>query len=118
MKTEREPRLSPRMQQAIEELKGLVREHYPDATFQVARSPEDPHIIHLWTTVDVPDTTQVVDTVLERVLELQIEQKLPIHVIPVQPRDRALEIMRQQDEARKKRVHHPNHEHGEQRYGT
>src|SRR5947209_16488883 len=89
MKSEREPRLRPRMQAAVDELKGLLRELYPDATFQVLRSPEDSRSVFLWTTVDVPDTTEVVDAVLDRVLQFQIEQHLPIHVIPVQPTRRA-----------------------------
>ena len=77
------------MQAAVDELKGLLRELYPDATFQVRRSPEDSRSVFLWTTVDVPDTTEVVDAVLDRVLQFQIEQHLPIHVIPVQPTRRA-----------------------------
>lgn len=95
MKSEREPRVSPRMQRAVEELKGLVRERYPQATFQVTRSPDDRRSIHVVTTVDVPDTTEVVDAVLDRVLQLQIEEKLPVHVIPVRPRERALAMLRE-----------------------
>ncbi len=94
IRTEREPKLAPRMQTAIEELKGLVREHYPDATFHVTRNPEDPRSIHLMTIVDVPDTTEVVDAVLDRVLKMQIEEKLPVHVIPVRPRERVLAMLR------------------------
>ena len=90
MKAEQEPRLGPRMHAAVEELKALVRQHYPDATFEVASSPEEPCIVHLWTTVDVPDTTEVVDAVLARVLELQIDEGLPIYVVPVQPVPRVL----------------------------
>jgi len=68
MSAEREVRLRPCMQAAVEDLKSLVQQRYPEATFQVRRSPEDPKSIYLWTTVDVPDTTAVVDTVLDRVL--------------------------------------------------
>jgi hypothetical protein len=107
MKTEREPKLAPRMQQAIEELKGLVRERYPEATFRVTRSPEDPRSIHLMTTVDVPDTTEVVDAVLDRVLDMQIEEKLPVHVIPVRPRERVLAMLRAEQEAPRKAGHMP-----------
>jgi hypothetical protein len=51
MRSEREAKLGPRMQQAVEELKGLVLEHYPEASFRVAPSLEEPAIVHLWTTV-------------------------------------------------------------------
>ncbi len=63
------------MQHAVDELKGPVRERYPDASFRVTRSPEDGRIIHLMTTVVMPDTTEVVDAALERVLTLQLEDK-------------------------------------------
>jgi hypothetical protein len=98
MKTEQEPRLSSRMQRAIEQLKGLVHERYPDATFRIRRSPEEWRSIDLVTTVDVPDTTEVVDAVLDRVLELQLKDKLRIHVVPVRPRARVLSMLREQVE--------------------
>ena len=91
MKATREPKLRPRMQQAVEELKGLVRERYPEAGFRVARSPEDPRIIHLWAIVD-EDGDVVIDVVIDRMMEIQIEDELPIFVIPVRPGERALEM--------------------------
>ena len=94
MRTEREPKVSQRMHRALTELQDLVREHYPDASFRVVRSADDARAIHLLTTVDVPDTTEVVDVVLERVLAFQIDQGLPIHVIPLRPRARVLEMLR------------------------
>jgi hypothetical protein len=87
------------MRQAVDELQLLIRQRYPDATFSVVRSPEDPRIVHLMTTVDVPDTTEVVDAVLDRVLALQIEERLPVHVIPVRPRERVLAMLRAEQEA-------------------
>lgn len=104
MKAERALRLAPRMQAAIEELKALVLDHYPDATFRVARSPEESRIVHLWTTVDVPDMDEVLDVVIDRVTELQLDEKLPVHVIPVRPRERVLALFQAQEEARAKRV--------------
>jgi hypothetical protein len=91
------------MRHAVDELKGLVQERYPQATFHVTRSPEDRSVIHLVTTVDVPDTTEVVDAVLDRVLQLQIDENLPVHVIPVRPRDRVLAMAREQHAERKPR---------------
>ncbi|HZU07460.1 MAG TPA: hypothetical protein VFB73_15965 [Chloroflexota bacterium] len=95
MKTQRAPKLSPRMQAAIEELKALVRAHYPDATFRVARSPEEPGSIELIATVDAADTDAVLDVVIDRVLQFQLEDRLPIHVIPVRPRERVLAMLRE-----------------------
>ncbi len=107
MKTEHEPRLSSRMQGAIEELKGLVRENYPGATFRVTRSPEDHRSIHLLATVDVEDRDEVMDVVVDRVMQLQIQEKLPIHVIPVRPRARVLAMLRAEHLARQKRLDMP-----------
>lgn len=83
MKTEREPRLSPRMQRGIEELKGLIQQRYPDAAFEVTCSPEDRHIVHLKPVVDVEDRDEVMDVVIDRMMELQIDEHLPLFVVPV-----------------------------------
>jgi hypothetical protein len=104
MRTEREPRLRPRMQQAVEELKGLVREHYPDATFRLARSAEEPRIVHLFTTVDVEDTDAVLDGVIDRVTQFQTDEHLPIHVIPVRPRERVLATLRSAEKTTTRRA--------------
>ncbi len=94
MKTEREPKLAPRMQTAIEELKGLVRERYPDATFQVTRSPEDQKTILLKPVVEIDDRDEVMDVVIDRLVELQSEQQLPLFVVPTRPQARRDAIRR------------------------
>lgn len=83
MTAQREPKLRPKMQQAIEELKEIIRRKYPEATFRVERSPEDPRIIELMPTVDVEDTDEVMDVVVGRLGELQIEERLPLFVVPL-----------------------------------
>ena len=98
MRQESEPKLQPRMRQAVEELKGLVREHYPDATFQVARSPEEPGTVHLLATIDREDLDEVLDPIIDRIVELQTDERLPVHVIPVQPRERALAMLRTKED--------------------
>ena len=79
----------PKVQHAIEELKGLILGRYPTAQFRVGRGQDDPEAIHLVTTVDVDDTDEVVDLTLEREQQLQIQEELPIFVIPIQPLERA-----------------------------
>lgn len=97
MKHEHEPRLSPRMQRGIDELKRLIQQRYPDATFQVTRSPEDRRIVHLKSVVDVDDRDEVMDVVIDRLVELQTEEQLPVFVVPVRPpaRNEALRVARQ-----------------------
>lgn len=83
----------PRIQSALSELQELIRERYPDATFEVSEG-EDPEGIYLNATVDVEDTDEVVDVFIERMLELQIEEQLPVYVFPNRPLERVLEELR------------------------
>jgi hypothetical protein len=85
----------PRIQQAIAELEALIRADYPEASFQVGVG-EDPEGVYLTATVDVADTDAVMDVVIDRLLELQIDEALPIYVIPIEPPARALEAIRRQ----------------------
>jgi len=63
----------------------MILQHYPDASFEVGRGQDDPAAIHLMTTVDVEDTDDVIDVVIDRLMQMQIEDDLPIFVIPVRP---------------------------------
>ena len=58
--------VAPQMHAALEELKDLVRQRYPDATFRVARSPENPETVLLKPVIDVEDRDEVVDVVIDR----------------------------------------------------
>jgi len=93
--------LAPKVVRAVEELEGMVRAHYPSATFQVARAADDPESILLWTTVDVDDPDEVGDLVLDRLLEMQIDEGIPIHLIPVRTPERVMASMK--TEPRRKR---------------
>jgi len=88
--------LNGRMMVALAELEGIIRRRYPDAQFQVTRSQDDPAVLHLTAIVDVEDTEEVVDTVIARMMELQIEEELPIFVIPVRPRERVAALLESQ----------------------
>jgi hypothetical protein len=80
--------LDPRIASAVDELQTLIRQRYPDAQFEVVRDRDDPTAIHLTTTVDTDEPDDVVDVVIDRLLELQVEERLPIHVIPLLPFER------------------------------
>lgn len=80
--------LDPHAQRAVEELQGLIQEHYPAATFAVQRGEDDPAAIHLLATVDLDDTDAVLDLVIERMMAFQIEEQLPVYVIPIRPVER------------------------------
>lgn len=100
MKAERRRPGDTRTRAALAELKQLVRQRYPDATFAVRRGEDDPDCIHLVATVDVEDGGEVIEAVVERLMEIQIEQGLPIFVIPLRPRESVLAMRRDAEEAR------------------
>ncbi len=82
--------LDERTQGALSELQGAISRRYPTAAFEVSRAADDPNSIHLIATVDVDDPDEVGDLVIDRVVELQAEEDLPIHVIPVRTPARVL----------------------------
>jgi hypothetical protein len=91
-----EETLDARRRKAIEELSSLIRQHYPTATFAVSPDPDDPDIRILWATVDVDDTDQVLDLVLERQLQWQIEEGVPVYVVPIRTPERNATLLPEQ----------------------
>jgi hypothetical protein len=86
---------TPRMEDALDELRALIASRYPEATFSVSVG-EDPDGIYLTATVDVEDMDEVVDVFLDRMVDLQIEEELPIFVVAVRPLVRNAEILARQ----------------------
>ena len=86
----------PRIQAAAKELQESILQGYPDATFALTVG-DDPVGVYLHATVDIEDTDEVIDLIIDRMLELQIEEELPIYVIPVRPIERVL-AMRARDQ--------------------
>ena len=82
-----------RIRDALTELQEMIQQKYPTATFEVSRG-DDPEGIYLTPTVDVEDVGEVFDVVVDRLLEMQVEEGLPVYVIPVRPLARVLEAMR------------------------
>ena len=74
------------MQQALSELQALISKRYPDATFRVTRSPENPETV--LPVVDVDDRDEVMDVVIDRLGELQSEEQLSLLVVPTRPKAR------------------------------
>lgn len=77
----------PRVESALEELRALIRWHYPNALFAVERG-EEPDGLWLTATVDIEDPDEVFDLVVDRLLEMQIEERLPVHVLPLRTPER------------------------------
>lgn len=77
--------LEPRLTRALDELRTLIRTHYPEAQFAVRRDVDDPATIQLMATVAIEEPDDVLDVVIDRLLALQVEERVPIHVIPLRP---------------------------------
>ncbi len=75
----------PRMQDAIAELKALVLSRYPDATFEVFPS-SNVNGVYLRINVAIDEPGDVSDLILARVVDMQLDDELPLYPIPVRPR--------------------------------
>ncbi len=84
----------PRIQAALAELRERILRHFPAATFDVHLSP-DGDIVWLDAIVDVDDLDEVTDIVLEREVELQVEEGVPVGVMGRWPEERIAEYDRQ-----------------------
>jgi hypothetical protein len=76
-----------RLATAIGELQTLVKQRFPTANFQVGEG-EDPDGTYLRAIVDVEDTDEVMETVVSRLVTLQVEEHLPLYFIPLRPSER------------------------------
>ena len=86
--SEQTSELDLRTRQAIGELQLAITQRYPAASFEVSRAADDPASIHLVAVVDVDDPDEVADLVIDRVVELQVDERIPIHVIPLRTPER------------------------------
>jgi hypothetical protein len=98
MRSERSVQLSPRMDDALRELQTLITGRFPEATF-VVEEGSDPVGVYLVTTVDIPDTDEVVAAVGDRLIDLQVDEGLPIYVTPLRPIERVVTQLREQETA-------------------
>ena len=98
MSQEHQLSLTPAMEKAVSELKGMISERFPQASF-VVEEGFDPKGIYLVTTVDIADTDEVIDVVGDRLLELQVDEGLPIYVTPLRPIQRVIAELREREHA-------------------
>jgi hypothetical protein len=98
MRPERHVRLTSRMEEAVHELKRLITVRFPQAAF-VVEEGFDPKGIYLVTTVDIADTDEVMAVVGDRLVELQVEEGLPVYVTPLRPITRVVAQLREREAA-------------------
>ena len=73
-----------RLIRAVDELKGLILAREPAATFSVGRG-QDPEGLYVYAVVDREELDDVWDACRDRLLEMQVDEQLPVYVIPTQP---------------------------------
>ena len=98
MSPERHVHLTPRMEEALHELQRLITARFPQAAF-VVEEGFDPEGIYLVTTVDIADTDEVTALVGDRLVELQVDEGLPVYVTPLRPIERVVAQLREQEAA-------------------
>ena len=94
MSPERYEPATPAIAEALAALEDLIRGRYPGAAFTVFEG-EDPEGVYLRATVEREDPDEVVDTVIDALYRIQVEQELPVYVIPVEPLERAAAQLRE-----------------------
>ena len=82
-------RNDPYLQAAIGELKERITKRFPTAQFSVTQGiGDDLEGIYLTTTVDADDPDEVLDVVMDRLLTFEVDQGLPLYVLPVRTPER------------------------------
>ena len=77
----------PRMGAAVTEMQDLIRSRFPTTTFTVGDA-DDPEGVYVRAPVDVEDTDEVIELILDRLVDLQVTEGLPIYVVPVRTPER------------------------------
>lgn len=71
---------TPRIEAALAELERRIRVQYPSATFTDSIGLEPVVGFYLNVTADVDDTDDVYEVIADRLLDMQVEEELPVYV--------------------------------------
>jgi hypothetical protein len=83
-----------RMQAAIAEMRELILSHFPETTFTVGEA-EDPDGVYMRAVVDIDDTDEVTQIFIDRMIDLQVDEGLPLYVVPVRTPERVAAALEQ-----------------------
>ncbi len=86
----------PRIQAAVAELKTAIHERFPTAEFAVTRREDPEPGIYVNATVDIEDLDEVTDPIVSRLVDMQVNEGLPVYVIAGWPERRIAEYLRRQ----------------------
>ena len=79
--------ITPRAQAALDEIRSLIASRFPQATFEVQKGYE-PAGIYLVAVVDVEDLDEVRDVFMSRLVDMQVDDRIPIYVRVRRPFER------------------------------
>lgn len=74
---------------ALDEIQSLIRTRFPEAVFEIGPS-YDPWGVYVRVMVDVEDPEDVTDAIMDRLLDIQVERRLPIWVVVLPPSERVI----------------------------
>jgi hypothetical protein len=77
-----------RRQDAVRELSALITQRYPTASISVGPAEQGQDVTHITAVLDLDDPDEVADLVMDRMLELQLDEGIPIYVIPIRTLER------------------------------
>jgi len=81
--------LDVRIQQAVDELENMIKGRYPTTSFEVGQG-DDPSGTYVVATVDIDDPDEVMDLIIDRLVDIQVEDGLPVYIVPVRTEERVL----------------------------
>lgn len=88
--------IDPHMQAAIKEIQELILAKFPGTTFTVGEWDE-PSSVYMRAIVDVDDTDEVTELFIDRLVDFQVDENLPIYVVTIRtPERRAAAFEREQ----------------------
>ncbi len=101
MRNEQEPSayevsLDPQRRVAVHELIALIAQKYLGTSFEIGPGIDDPEATHITAVVDLDDPDEVMDLIIDRLVELQVDDSLPISVIPIRTPERVAALLRTQ----------------------
>ena len=84
--------LTPRMEAAITEMKECIAQRFPTTIFEIYEG-EDPDGIYLAAIIDTDDLEEATDLFRDRLVDLQVDEGLPLFVIPERTPERTTAIL-------------------------
>jgi hypothetical protein len=103
MTTTSELLADPKVQAAIAELQQMILAQFPTTEFTVGEA-SDPEGVLVRAIVDVDDPDEVTNVIIDRMVDIQVDDHLPIYVVPLRTPARDAALRAQQAAARIRRA--------------